>query len=154
MHPIARFLLRFIIVPLGVCAALTAGILVILFAHLVAIWTAELNEDQVSFIFVNSPIIIAKLILSMMVVILPMGIGILISEVFAIRSFFYHAVNGALSMALGWTMSANFEPELKHFEDIKFFVAAGFGAGIAYWLVAGWNAGLWIRAPRAPVLQA
>ena len=40
---------------------------------------------------------------------LPGAIGILISEAFAIRSWIFHALNGAVSAWIGWQMFANFD---------------------------------------------
>ena len=83
---------------------------------------------------------------------LPASIGILISEAFAIRSWIFHAINGALSAWVGWQMFGNFDQSDLPLNEPRYVIAAGLAGGFAYWAVAGWNAGFWkpVFARRAP----
>ena len=74
---------------------------------------------------------------------LPGAVGILISEAFAIRSWIFHALNGAVSAWVGSQMFAAFDKSNEPMNEPRFVVAAGLAGGFAYWAVAGWNAGFW-----------
>ena len=74
---------------------------------------------------------------------LPASIGILLSEVFAIRSWIFHALNGAISAWVGWEMFGAFDKSELPMNEPKYVIAAGLAGGFAYWAVAGWSAGFW-----------
>jgi hypothetical protein len=84
---------------------------------------------------------------------LPASLGVLIAEAFAIRTWVFHALNGAVAGWIGWRMLPARE-ETMPLHDLKFVVAAGLAGGFAYWAVAGWNAGFWkpvfAQAPSPP----
>jgi hypothetical protein len=65
---------------------------------------------------------------------------VVIAEAFAIRSFLFHVGNGVLSVWVGRQMVAGANDPF--FSDPTLTIAAGAGAGLAYWLIAGWTAGL------------
>jgi hypothetical protein len=145
MDAVLRLLARFILVPLGYLAAVMAGACVILFGS----WRfAEVlianNSDTVAFglfgFAIAGPVLLMML-LSMMW--LPGAVGILISEAFAIRSWIFHALNGAVSAWIGWQMFANFDQSGVPLNETQFIFGAGLAGGFAYWAVAGWSAGFW-----------
>ena len=82
---------------------------------------------------------------------LPASIGVLISEAFAIRSWIFHALNGAVSAWLGWQMFGAFDNSDIPLNEPKYVIAAGIAGGFAYWAVAGRTAGFWKRVyPSVP----
>lgn len=140
-----RFLLRFILIPLGGAAAITVGMLVLVVAH----WNAlqalaeaspEAQEQWLIAFVIAGPVL--ALLVSMMTVygLTAAGIGVVISEIFAIRSWIYHAANGALSAWIGWVLVQDVRG-FRVFADPTTLVAAGLAGGLAYWLIAGWSAG-------------
>jgi hypothetical protein len=68
---------------------------------------------------------------------------IIISEAFAIRSWIFHAGNGAVSAWIGWSLFGYIDATRVPVNEPLAVVAAGLAAGLAYWLVAGWSAGFW-----------
>lgn len=155
MDNVLRLLLRFIVVPLGYLAAVLAGTLVIVLGSwkLGAMAVSD-HPDAASYAvfgFVVAGPILAIVLLSIMW--LPASIGVLISEAFAIRSWIFHAANGAISAWLGWQMFAIFsKPGEAAWNEPHYIVAAGLAGGLAYWAVAGWNAGFYkpVFASAAP----
>jgi hypothetical protein len=156
MDSVLRLLLRFIVVPLGYLAAVIAGACIILFGS----WKAGAmmlsdNPDAATaglFGFVIAgPILLIMLLATMW---LPSAIGILISEVLAIRSWIFHALNGAVSGWIGWQLLGS-DPSDLPLNEPKYVIAAGLAGGFAYWAVAGWSAGFWkpVFARRFPAPQ-
>jgi len=143
---VGRILLRILVVPLGALVAVTVSILVLVFTHWQIFARAMTapgdSEDQTIAAFTLVPIVLFMLVTSGVYLLLPAVIGVALAEAFAIRSFLFHAANGSISAWIGWAMSARFDEAYPVYGDPKFIVAAGLAAGIAYWLVAGWNAGL------------
>jgi hypothetical protein len=146
MDSLLRLLLRFIVVPFGYLAAVLAGACVILFGS----WqfgAALLSENPDKFSYGVFGTVLAGPILFVMlaaIMWLPGAIGILISEAFAIRSWIFHALNGAASAWLGWQMFTMFDKgNAAPLNEPRFVIAAGLAGGFAYWAVAGWNAGFW-----------
>lgn len=153
MDALIRLLLRFIIVPLGYVAAAIAGAAIILFASLphAAARTAD-SIEQIFFygfgFIVAAPVILAMIVGTMW---LPATAGVLIAEALAIRTWIYHALNGAVTAWIGWQMLPTPEGKVP-LHDIKFVIAAGIAGGFAYWAVAGWSAGFYkpVFAQAAP----
>ena len=157
MGSAVRLLVRFILVPIGYFAAVIAGACVILFGS----WrfgTALMSENSEAFAygmfgaFIAGPILFGTLLISMW---LPTSIGVLISEAFAIRSWIFHALNGAVSAWLGWQMFGAFDNSDIPLNEPKYVIAAGIAGGFAYWAVAGRTAGFWkpiYPQPAQPVL--
>ena len=155
MDALLRLLLRFFLVPLGYLAAVIAGSCVILFGS----WRfAEVlianNADTFAFglfgFVVAGPVLFVMLFSVMW---LPGAIGILISEAFAIRSWIFHALNGAISAWVGWQMFSNFD-QSGPLNETHFVFGAGLAGGFAYWAVAGWSAGFWKPVLTRPALRA
>jgi hypothetical protein len=80
----------------------------------------------------------------------PALIGIAIAETFAIRSWIFHALNGALSSWVGWVTLGRGREFSEFYDNALAILATGLVAGFVYWLIAGWNAGVIKPAP-APV---
>jgi hypothetical protein len=74
---------------------------------------------------------------------MPAMLGVLISEAFAIRSWMFHAANGALASWIGWLAMQEFLKSYEFFNEPTIVVGAGIAAGFTYWAIAGWSAGFW-----------
>jgi hypothetical protein len=74
---------------------------------------------------------------------LPAAIGVLISETFAIRSWMFHAGNGAVSAWIGWSLFGYIDDTRIPLNEPLPVIAAGLAGGLAYWAIAGWSAGFW-----------
>ncbi len=156
MDVIGRLILRLLLVPLGAVVAVCVSVLVVIVAHwnafmAVVIASPEAQQDYLLALAVAGPVVALVLALSAMCTVLPAAVGVLIAEVFAIRSWIYHTANGGLSAWIGWPLMQDLRDEYHFFTDPKIIVAAGLTAGLAYWAVAGWTAGFWkpISAARA-----
>lgn len=155
MDSLFRLLLRFFLVPLGYLAAVIVGSCVILFgAWRLAEAVLSNNPDIAAYgtfgMVVAGPMLF---VLISTVMWLPASIGILISEAFAIRSWIFHALNGAISAWVGWQMFANFDQQ-GPLNETSFVFGAGLAGGFAYWAVAGWSAGFWKPVFERPVQRA
>jgi hypothetical protein len=155
MDVLTRFLLRFILVPLGATVALAAAMAFIVIAHRNALLTLldadpQAQQDYFIALAFGGPLLALLLSIWAFYVLVPAAIGVLISEAFAIRSWIFHAANGALSAWLGWALTQDIRDEYRFLAEPGILVAAGLVAGLAHWLVAGWTAGFWkpIRSPR------
>ena len=100
MDALPRLLLRFIIVPVGYFAGVLAGTLVILFGSWkigqIDSFDVEARAIAIYGYAFAAPVL---LVILLSVMWLPTAIGILLSEVLALRSWMFHAGNGALSAA-------------------------------------------------------
>jgi hypothetical protein len=155
MDSALRLLLRLIIVPLGYLAAVVAGACVILFGS----WRfgevlVNSNPDSFAYgmfgVVVAGPVLVVMLLSTMW---LPGAVGVLISEAFAIRSWIFHALNGAVSGWIGWELFSAFDKSDMPLNEPKYVIAAGLAGGFAYWAVAGWSAGFWKPVFRQPPSQ-
>jgi hypothetical protein len=151
MDVVIRLLLRFLLVPLGAAlAAITAALVVLM--HWNQFLTAPSADDHArQYMFVAGALLLPVWALYMAV---PATIGALVAEAFAIRSWMFHAANGALSAAIAWALTRDISEEDRFLAAPHVLIAAGLAAGLVYWVVAGWTAGFWkpIRAPRQPAL--
>jgi hypothetical protein len=155
---LGRFLLRLILVPVGGMIAATVAIAVIAIAHrneVHAILGAgpQAQQDYVLALIQGGPLLAVLLSMWAFYMFVPAAIGVLVSEVFAIRSWIFHAANGGLSAWLGWTLTQDIRDEYRFLADPKILVAAGLAAGLAYWLVAGWTAGFLKPISASPAAQ-
>jgi len=74
---------------------------------------------------------------------LPAAIGILLAETFALRSWMFHAGNGAVSALIAWNLFGYVDDRHVALNQPAAVIAAGLAGGFAYWAIAGWNAGFW-----------
>ncbi|MGJ5048138.1 hypothetical protein ACQR09_13790 [Bradyrhizobium oligotrophicum] len=79
----------------------------------------------------------------------------LITEAFSIRSVLAYAIGGGVVGAACYLGLVPFDPETFRFEGIvrrhlEILTGAGIVGGLAYWLIAGRNAGRW-REPSPPL---
>lgn len=143
MDSLGRLLLRVVLVPLGYFVAVIIGTLVIVFGSWKLRASAADPDAQpfAMFGFVFAAPVLLVMLLSMMW--LPAAIGVLISETFAIRSWMFHAGNGAVSAWIGWSLFGYIDDSRIPLNEPLPVVAAGLAGGLAYWAIAGWSAGFW-----------
>jgi hypothetical protein len=151
-----RLVLRFILVPLGSAMALTASFAVIIAAHhreLAALAEAspQAQEDYFIALVFAGPLLALLLSIWAFYTFVPALIGVLISEVLAIRSWIYHAANGGISAWLGYALTQDIQEEYRFLTEPRILIAAGLLGGLVYWIVAGWTAGFW--KPQRPSRQ-
>lgn len=145
---LGRLLLRLLVVPLGAAIAIFVAVLVVIVAHwnrfmdLVAT-NAGGGDDLILVLFVAGPWIAFVISVSAVAMMLPAALGVLVAEVFAIRSWIFHAANGALSAWVGFTTMVQLNKPYDFYNGPVIVIGAGIAAGFAYWLVAGWSAGFW-----------
>src|SRR3954468_4328713 len=145
MDSFLRLLLRFILVPLGYLAAVIVGACVLVLGSwqtgsMMLSHDPDIATAGVFGAFIAGPIMVVVLASSMW---MPSSVGILISEAFAIRSWIFHALNGAVSGWIGWQMFSSIDQSGAPMNETTFIFGAGLAGGFAYWAVAGWNAGFW-----------
>ena len=103
MDDLARLLLRFVLVPLGYFAGVLAGTLVILLGS----WKiGQVNaldvEAQAIAVYGYAFAAPVLLVILLSIMWLPAAIGVLLAETFALRSWMFHAGNGAISAWVAW----------------------------------------------------
>ena len=145
---LVRFFLRFLIVPIGGLFAAIAATTVVCLAHWAQFLKLVANDPQapeniVLAVILSGPILVAIMSVGAFAMLLPATVGVVIAEVFAVRSVLYHAANGALASWLGWIVMDQFLKDFEFYKEPTFVVAAGIAAGLTYWAVAGWSAGFW-----------
>jgi hypothetical protein len=148
MDSFLRLILRLILVPLGGVIAICVGALVLIVAHWGALDAlaradAASQEEWMIAFAIASPVLAMLFSMMAFYALVPAAIGVLVAEFFAVRSWIYHALNGALAAWIGWALMADARNDYAAFADPKILVAAGLAGGLAYWLVAGWSAGFW-----------
>jgi hypothetical protein len=144
MDGLARLLLRFILVPLGYFAGVLAGTLVILFGSW-KIGQADAFDVEAHAIAVYGYVFAAPVLLVILLSVmwLPAAIGVLLAETFALRSWMFHAGNGAVSAWIAWNLFGYMDDSRVPLNGPAAVIAAGLAGGFAYWAIAGWNAGFW-----------
>jgi hypothetical protein len=160
METLARFILRLLLVPLGVAVAIPVAIAVLLAAHRDGIMALAHADAQaqgswfVAFLFAG-PVLAVLFSLVLLLALGVAAVGLLIAEAFAIRSWIYHAANGGLSAWIGASLTSDIQEQYRFLTEPKVMIAAGLAGGLAYWLVAGWSSGFWkpVFAPK-PVRNA
>src|SRR5258706_3527456 len=143
MDSLGRLLLRLLLVPLGYAVAVVVGTLVIVFGSW-KLGEAAAHADTQAFAifgFVFAAPVLLVMLLSLMW--LPAAIGILISETFAIRSFIFHAGNGAMSAFIGWNLFAYIDGTGVPPHEPLPVIAAGLAGGASYLARARFRAGVW-----------
>ncbi|MFC7054062.1 hypothetical protein ACFQI3_15315 [Hansschlegelia quercus] len=143
---LARLASRILFAPVGLVCGLFAGFLTLAFLS---------SHDFASFCDFPDEVILLGYDMSLTTVAVAMLLGplmaapafvaVMISEMFSIRSWTYHAIAGAIAVALPWSIApSGFEGPLFNFSSV---LAAGFIGGLTHWAVAGRKAGL---APEGP----
>jgi hypothetical protein len=145
MDTVLRLLLRFVLVPLGYLAAVSVGAAVLVLGSWQTGSMMLSHDPDVAAAgalgaLVAGPIMLLLLASTMW---MPASVGILISEAFAVRSWIFHALNGAISGWVGWQTFAPIDQSVTPMNETTFIFGAGLAGGFAYWAVAGWNAGFW-----------
>jgi hypothetical protein len=140
MDALARLLLRLILVPLGYFAGVLAGTAVILLGSW-KIWDAESLDAPGHAITVYGHVFAAPVLLVILLSMmwLPAAIGILLAETFALRSWIFHAGNGAVSALIAWNLFGYVDDRHVALNQPGTVIAAGLAGGS----IAGWNAGFW-----------
>jgi len=143
MDSLGRLLLRILLVPLGYFVGVVIGTLVIVFGSWkLGVAAADPDAQPLAvFGFVFAAPVLLVMLLSVMW--LPAAIGVLISETFAIRSWIFHAGNGAVSAWIGWSLFGYVDDSRIPLNEPLPVIAAGLAGGLAYWAIAGWSAGFW-----------
>ncbi|MCC6890378.1 MAG: hypothetical protein IT536_17780 [Hyphomicrobiales bacterium] len=145
MPHLIRLLMRFLLVPLGYLAASAAATMVLLAVSsrlADAAFGGDPDGPAIAFfgLAISAPLL---LIFVAGFLLQPVALGILISEAFAIRSWVFHALNGALSAWVGWQLHGPSAGEALTLNPPLAVVAAGIVGGFAYWIVAGSSAGFY-----------
>ena len=145
MDHLIRFLMRFILVPLGYLAASIAATLVVLigwwqFAEATIGARSDNHDFAVLGLVIAGPILLMVMLANLL---LPASIGILISEAFAIRSWVFHVLNGIVATWVGLQIFGSAMGTGMPLEQPLVVVAAGIAGGFAYWAVAGFSAGFY-----------
>jgi len=147
MNSFGRLLLRFLVVPFGAIVAILVCVLVVIVGEwhaFLATVTANPQAQEGYFfaLVLFGPWIALTLSGAALMMLTPGAVGVLIAEAFAIRAWWFHIANGIVSAWVGWTLLVDKPGEqYKLFTDPKIVITAGLGAGLAYWLIAGWSAG-------------
>jgi len=155
MEFVGRIILRLIVVPLGATLAVIAGTIAAFIAHWNRFVTA-LDIDPSA----GDPAVLAWLFaafawsvafaVATVKMLMPGAIGVLAAEVFTIRSWMFHVLNGAVSVWVGWWTQARFSQEPEFNDNPLIILAVGLVAGFVYWAIAGWNAGLFRPVQAGP----
>jgi hypothetical protein len=145
---IGRLLMRLLLVPMGAGFAVFAAALVTILPHwnrFVALVAAhpDAGDDWIIALAFYGPAVLFMISVSAVAMMLPAVIGVLLSEAFAIRTWIFHAVNGALSAWVGQMTMLELSEPFDFYSDVPIAIGAGIAAGFAYWIVAGWSAGFW-----------
>ena len=151
MDAALRFLLRLLVVPLGYLAGMAATMLLVLVGY----WDLRnmfAGLDEVELFAILDVLMAATMTLTTLVLTMwaVASVGILCAEVFGIRSWLYHVGNGAISAWIAGQMFAPYARSPAPGDADLYVLVAGLAGGLAYWLVAGWNAGFWKPAAATP----
>lgn len=105
---VGRLLLRLVVVPFGcACAIARAAVIVLAYWHAVQALLASKSPAQggeLVFVLASVPVLAAVLAVIAVHMFMSAGVGVLISEALAIRSWIFHGANGSVSAWLGWTL--------------------------------------------------
>jgi hypothetical protein len=144
MGTFGRLLLRVILVPLGIMVATLVCVLIVIVgewnAFVAAVSSHSDPNAQFFAVLFLGPFVALAMVGAALMMLMPGAIGVVIAEAFAIRSFFFHVGNGVLSMWVGRQLVTGADDLF--FADPKLTLVAGIGAGVTYWLIAGWTSGL------------
>jgi hypothetical protein len=161
MVSLGRLILRFVLVPFAAIVAMCVAELVVLianwnqFVHILAAQSNSSDDATLSLLVAGSAFFVLLMAAAFMMM-LPAIVGVVLAEALALRSWIYHAANGAISAWIGWSMISDLRSDYHLENQPTIILAAGLAAGFAYWLIAGWSSGFWkpvfepVPPPRAP----
>ena len=129
MDWLPRLLMRLLLAFLGYGAAAFVGALVVLISKYLLDGTGRVEW------LLGATWLLGRTFLSLL---RPAIIGILISEIFAIRSWLFHVASYLVSAWIGWRIM--YGAGISPFNLVT--VVGGIAGGLVYWGVAGRNAGL------------
>lgn len=153
MDGVFRLILRLLLVPTAVLVAMVAQALIILFGQWQLGTVVGGIIDPAQAVDVVAALMAAMWLTSLFLGVawLLAAIGILFSEAFALRSWVFHLANVTLCTGVATRLFPLVTGEPAPMEDMLYILAAGFGGGLAYWIIAGWSAGFHrpVFTPRA-----
>src|SRR6516164_482437 len=128
MDILGRLILRLLLVPLGVIVASVVAAALILVAEHNA-WRAILDADPDAWIDYVMALLgggpgAVPLVPFVLYSFVPALAGVLMAEGFAIRSWIFHAGNGGIAIAIGWTVTQGIGDRYV-FVEPRIAVAAG-----------------------------
>ena len=142
---------RLFVILFGFLAAcLVAGIIVvtaILFPEFSDLGSVPIDQGALNVVIGFGFIFVSGFAL------LPAAVVALITEAFSIRSVLAYAIGGGVVGLACYLGLVPFDPESFRFEGIvrrhlEIMTGAGIVGGLAYWMIAGRNAGAWRAASR------
>ncbi|MBS9475939.1 hypothetical protein [Ancylobacter radicis] len=144
MDSLLRLLLRLLVVPFGIAVGMVAALIVIMVGY----W--QLGDllagvPEVEFFALADALSAAAFVMTAVVLVMwaVAAIGILFAEAFAVRSWIFHTLNGAVSAWIATQIFPPYPDTPVPFDGMLYVLGAGLAGGLAYWAVAGWNAGFW-----------
>lgn len=144
---------RIIVIILGLLVAIIVAGITLTIGIVLPEWAAMDSDPVERVIFFFAAFFATSLVGA--VALLPAVLVIVVSEAARMRSFIYYGVGGAL-VALASYYGSDISIRLENTTDVppvnnalQLAAAAGIIGGLAYWLIAGRNAGRW-REQRAP----
>ena len=158
---VMRLLLRLFLVPLGYFFAVLAGAAVIVIGEwqVGTLFQTQVPGEMMMGVMLAIVTTVALLVMMLSTMWLVAAIGILFSELFAVRSWMFHAANGVVSAWIGAQLpgeallNGQVDPSAV-VGDPLYVIAAGLAGGLVYWLVAGSSAGFYKPVLRSARLAA
>ena len=143
---------RIVVIFFGLIVAIMIAGITLVIGIIAPDWTG-IDSDPVERVFFFIASFFATSFVGA-VAILPALIVIVLAEIARMRSFIYYGVGGAL-IGLASYFGSDISVRLENTTDVapvnnalQLAAAAGIIGGLAYWLIAGRNAGRW-REPRS-----
>lgn len=155
MDSLVRLALRLLLVPLGYLAAVLAGAAVILIGEwrIGTLFDTPRPDEMAMGVMVALVVTGSVLVLLVSVMWMVAAVGILFSELFAVRSWMFHVANGVVSAWIGAQLFGGHSEVEAAAHDPFYVIAAGLAAGLVYWLVAGSTAGFFKPILRSPAVR-
>jgi hypothetical protein len=146
---VLRFLLRFLLIPLGGAVALACAAVVLVITAGTRFLSAltAINPDAgagavITMVSAAPGALVAALAASFTTVLVAL-LAVALAEIVAIRSVLFYAAAGGLAAFIGWWAMDAVHRDALMMGGPTVIAAAGIIGGLGYWLVAGWNAGFW-----------
>jgi len=151
---LGRLLLRFLLVPFGLCVAVLAAVLFVIAAHwsrFMALVAAKGSGDETDVtLFFAGFVIVFIAAISAAKMLWSIALAALLAEAFAFRSWVFHVCGGGIAALIGLG-TADGSGAYDLYNAPVIVIGAGIVAGFAYWIVAGWSAGFWKPVFRQPL---